>query len=75
MLNHLNLNSRKRSFERDRLWKQDSLSYRLATTAIKEIDEIQIAKSKKGLKNKYINKCLLIDYVTPCRTRNCFICS
>ena len=70
-----NLNLRNRSFERDRLWKQDSLSYRLATRAIKEIDEIQIAKSKKGLKNKYRNKCFLIDYVTPCRTRNCFICS
>ena len=24
---------------------------------------------------KIRNKCLLIDYVTPCHTRNCFICS
>jgi hypothetical protein len=56
------------------LWKQDSLSYRLADRATKEIKEIEIAKSKNGLKNKIIKKCFLVDYNTICRMRNCYIC-
>jgi len=65
---------RNRHFVKNRLWKQDSLSYRLADRATKEIKEIEIAKSKNGLKNKIINKCFLVDYNTICRTRNCYIC-
>ncbi len=64
-----------RSFIRELRWKQDSLSYRLATRANKEINELVIAKSKKGLKNKFKNKILLTEYVGECRIRNCFICS
>jgi len=69
-----NNNLRNRNFLRERSWKQDSIAYRLATRATKEIKEIEIAKSKKGLAKKYRNKCFLIEYVTPCRVRNCFIC-
>ncbi len=48
-----NLNLRNRSFIRERNWKQDLISYRLASRATKEIQEIESAKSKKGLTNKY----------------------
>ena len=65
---------RNRQFERPRLWKTDSISYRLATCAIKEIKEIEVARSKKGLAKKYKNKILLVEYNTPCRIRNCLIC-
>ncbi len=41
---------RNRNFIKDRQWKHDSLSYRLADRAKKEIKEIEIAKSKNGLK-------------------------
>ena len=52
----------------------ESIAYRLATRAKNEIKEIEIARSKKGLTKKYINKCLLIDYAQPCRIRNCLNC-
>ena len=68
-------NLRNRHFIRESNWKQDSITYRLATRAKNEIKEIVIAKSKKGLVKKYRNKCHLIDYNIPCRVRNCFICS
>ena len=67
-------NLRNRQFIRESNWKHDSLAYRLATRAKNEIKEIETAKTKKGLTKKYRNKCHLIDYVTPCRVRNCFIC-
>jgi hypothetical protein len=63
-----------REFVRELRWKQDSLSYRLASRANKEINELVIAKSKNGLKNKFKNKILLTEYVGECRIRNCFIC-
>ena len=56
---------RNRSFIRERDWKQDSISHRLATRANKEISEIQIAKSKKGLVKKFRRKCFLVEYATP----------
>jgi len=65
---------RHRNFRRDNAWKNDSIAYRLATTAMKEITEIEIARSKNGLKNKFKNKCFLVEYNTQCRIRNCFIC-
>jgi len=65
---------RHRQFERPREWKNDSIAYRLATLALKEIEEIEIARSKKGLTKKYRLKCLLIDYNSPCRLRNCRNC-
>ncbi len=68
-------NLRNRSFVRELRWKQDSLSYRLASRANKEINELVIAKSKNGLKNKYKNKILLNEYAGECRIRNCFICT
>ncbi len=68
-------NLRNRQFIRERNWKQDSIAYRLATRAKNEIKEIEVARSKKGLAKKYKNKSLLIDYNTPCRVRNCFICA
>jgi len=67
-------NLRNRQFVRDRSWRQDSIAYRLATRAKNEINEIGIARSKKGLTKKYTNKCLLIDYAQPCRIRNCLNC-
>ncbi len=70
-----NLNLRNRQFYRDQKWKPDSVSYRLATRAKSEIKDIVIARSKKGLVKKYKNKCLLIDYVSVCRIRNCYICT
>ena len=70
-----NVNLRNRSFIREQCWKQDSIAYRLATRANKEMNEIQIAKSKKGLSNKYRNREFLIEYAAPCRIRHCFICS
>ncbi len=60
---------------RDHRWSEDSIASRLASRASKEIKEIEIAKSKKGLIKKYKNKALLLDYNTPCRIRNCFICT
>jgi len=66
---------RNRRFKKDRRWRTDSLSYRLADRAAKSIKDIEIAKSKNGLKNKLKNTCFLVDYNTICRVRNCFICS
>jgi len=66
---------RNRKFRKDNTWKQDSISYRLADRASKQIKEIEIAKSINGLKNKIKNKCFLVDYNTQCRMRNCFICT
>jgi len=68
------LSLRNRQFIRDSSWKQDSIAYRLATRAKKEIKEIEVARSKKGLTKKYKKICLL-DYNTVCRVRNCFICT
>ena len=65
---------RNRKFFRDVKWKQDSISYRLATRAMKDIKEIEIARSKNGLKNKIKNTCILVDYNNECRIRNCQIC-
>ena len=66
---------RSRQFERKPKWKNDSLSFRLASRAMSEIEEITCAKSKNGLKNKY-KKLILQTYDNdPCRTRNCYICS
>lgn len=66
---------RNRKFKRDPKWSKDSISYRLATRALKDIKQVEIAKSKNGLKNKIKNNCLLVDYNTECRIRNCIICS
>ncbi len=68
------LNLRNRQFIRDRNWKQDSIAYRLATRGKKEIKEIEVARSKKGLTKKYKKICLL-EYNTECRQLNCFICA
>jgi hypothetical protein len=65
---------RNRQFERLNNWKQHSISYRLATRAMKEIDEISTAKTKQGLKNKY-KKIIKASYNSNCNIRNCFICS
>ncbi len=71
---HVGRQLRNRQFIRERTWRQDSLAYRLATRAKTEINEIEIARSKKGLTKKYSNKCYLIDYAQPCRIRNCVNC-
>jgi len=65
---------RNRQFIRDRIWRHDSLAFRLSTRAKNEITEIEIARSKKGLTKKYSQKCYLIDYAQPCRIRNCINC-
>ncbi len=65
---------RNRQFIRENHWKSDSIAYRLATRANKEIKEIEIARSLKGLSKKYKNNCVLIGYATPCRVRNCRFC-
>ena len=70
-----NNNMRNRQFLRPREWKNDSIAYRLATRAIKEIKEIEVARSKKGLVKKYRQKCLLIDYNTQCTRRDCLTCN
>ena len=70
----LGRNLRHRQFIRDRAWKQDSIAYRLATRVRKEIKEIEVARSKKGLVKKYRNNCFLIEYTQPCRIRNCLNC-
>ena len=67
-------NLRSRQFERNRNWKNDSLSYRLSSRALKEISEITRANSKNGLKNK-IQKAIRESYTDNCRTRNCLICN
>ncbi len=71
---HSTVNLRNRSFNRDNNWKQDSIAYRLATRANKEIKEIEVARSKKGLSKKYKNKIILTEYNRECRNRNCIIC-
>jgi hypothetical protein len=63
-----------RKFIRERKWKKDSISYRLATIAIKEINEVSCARSKNGLKNKY-RKIIQLNYNGTCVTRNCYICN
>jgi len=65
---------RSRQFVREHNWKTDSIAYRLASRANHEIKEIEIARSKKGLCRKYKNNSILIDYVIPCRIRNCRFC-
>ncbi len=52
---------RNRQFIRQRNWKQDSIAYRLATRAIKEITEIECARSNKGLKKK-LKKLIRLTY-------------
>lgn len=69
------VNLRNRQFIRDRSWKQDSIAYRLATTAKSEIKEIEIARTKKALTKKYRNMTFLTKYNSACRIRNCFICT
>ncbi len=67
-------NLRNRQFTRDNSWKQSSISYRLATRAMKEIDEICCARSITGLKNKY-KKIIKSSYQGACNIRNCYICT
>jgi len=66
---------RNRQFIRNRTWKSDSISDRLAKRANTEIKNIDIARSKKGLAKKYRNTIILIEYVAPCRVRNCRFCN
>jgi len=69
-----NINLRNRQFIRTRNWKHESIAYRLATLAIKEIKEISIARSKKGLTKK-LKKQLINTYTAgQCRIRNCRFC-
>jgi hypothetical protein len=68
-------NLRSRKFSRPIAWKNNSLAYRLATLATKSIDEISIARSKKGLCKKLRKKYHLIEYAIPCRIRNCQNCA
>jgi hypothetical protein len=65
---------RNRQFIRQNNWKSNSILYRLATRAMKEIEEISVARSLAGLKKKYKKICQL-DYLGQCTTRNCYICS
>jgi len=65
---------RNRQFIRQNNWKANSISYRLATRAMKEIEEISVAQSLAGLKKKYKKICQL-NYLGQCTTRNCYICS
>jgi len=60
---------------REHSWKTDSIAYRLATRSNNEMKDIEIAKSKRGLGRKYKNNSILIDYVIPCRVRNCRFCN
>jgi len=69
------INLRNRHFIREANWKHESIAYRLATCAKKEIKEIEIARSKKGLAKKYKNNCILVEYNIQCRIRNCLICT
>jgi len=74
LVERVNNNLRNRQFTRTRTWKHDSIAYRLATLAIKEIKVIEVAKSKKGLTKK-LKKDLISDYTTgQCRIRNCRFC-
>jgi hypothetical protein len=66
---------RKRQFIRERDWKLDSISYRLATRAKNNCVELELARSKKGLAKKLKNNTLLIKYNTQCNIRNCNICA
>jgi hypothetical protein len=68
-------NLRNQKFSRPIAWKNNSLANRFATLATKSIDEISIARSKKGLCKKLRKKCHLIDYAIPCRIRNCQNCT
>jgi len=65
---------RNRQFQRSHGWKKSSISYRLATRAMKEINEITCARSKNGLKNKY-KRIIRLTYTGNCRIRNCYICN
>ncbi len=65
---------RNRQFERERNWKSDSIAFRLASLAIKEIKEIEIARSKKGLAKKYKLKFVTAYDTTNCRIRGCRFC-
>ncbi len=69
------VNLRNRQFIRERNWRHESIAFRLATRAKNEIREIEIARSKKGLAKKYKNKCILVEYNTICRIRNCLLCT
>jgi len=75
IVENFNRRLRNRLFVKDNTWKNDSISYRLANRATNETKDIEIAKSKNGLKNKIKNNCFLVNYNTICRVRNCFVCS
>ncbi len=44
---------RNRQFIRERTWRQDSVAYRLATRTKTELNEIEVARSKKGLTSAF----------------------
>jgi len=69
-----NNNLRNRQFIRDRNWKNDSIAFRLASLAIKEIKEIEIARSKKGLTKKYKQKFINTYDTDHCRIRGSRFC-
>jgi hypothetical protein len=69
-----NNNLRNRQFIRERNWKSDSIAFRLASRAIREIKEIEIARSKKGLTKKYKQKFINTNDTINCRIRGCRFC-
>ncbi len=60
-----NQSLRNRQFIREREWTNDSISYRLANRAKKDIKEIEIARTKKGLAKKLKNNITMIKYNIP----------
>ncbi len=70
-----NQSLRNRQFIREREWTNDSISYRLANRAKKDIKEIEIARTKKGLAKKLKNNITMIKYNILCRIRNCRMCT
>jgi hypothetical protein len=66
-------NLRGRRFNLNRLWKDNSISSRLANRANGSINTISLAKSKVSLINK-LKKEISTSYLFDCRIRNCFIC-
>ena len=67
-------NLRKRRFESSIIWKVNSIADRLTKRANKDIGEISIAMSKKGLANKLRKETLVCKYKFLCKRKNCYTC-
>jgi len=74
LLENNSTEQRSRQFQRYIAWKSHSISFRLATRAINEINELSKFYTRNNLKNN-LKEYKRNGYIGDCRIRNCFICA